>query len=80
MQAVRIKAVTHQVNMLTLMLDPCLLSSIFTHACLTGAAAKLSHVAEKFSTFYSEIEQERQVSAAYTADIFELDFVEACVI
>ena len=25
-----------------------------------GAAAKLSHVAEKFSTFYSEIEQERQ--------------------
>ncbi len=55
--------------MLTLMLGPCLLSSIFTHAYSTGAAAKLSHVAEKFSTFYSEIEQERQVSAVNTADI-----------
>ena len=56
--------------MLTLMLDPCLLSSTFTVACSTGAAAKLRHEAEKISTFYSEIEQERQVSAAYTADIF----------
>jgi hypothetical protein len=62
------------------MLNPCLLSSILTDTCSTGAAAKLSHVAEKFSTFYSEIEQERQVSAAFTADIFELDFLEACVI
>ena len=31
---------------------------------LIGAAAKLSHVAEKFSTFYTEIEQERQVQDA----------------
>ena len=29
-------------------------------AYMAGAAAKLSHVAEKFSTFYSEIENERQ--------------------
>lgn len=66
--------------MLTLMLNLCLLSSVFTHACSTGAAAKLSHVAEKFSTFYSEIEQERQVIAACTVDTLSVGLHEACVI
>jgi hypothetical protein len=58
--------------MLKLMLYRCLRSSTLKYACLIGAAAKLSHVAEKFSTFYSEIEQERQVSAAYTADTLQV--------